>query len=275
MRYQTLQPSCRRVPTATRGPRPLGRRRHGSKKQLEPTGGTVHRVFAVACVQVPGAGGEAELPPEELRPARPNRGAPQAEGQGLCSGTTVAVLQWSWWNCWNPNRSLTCLTSAGERLRGPESPGHVPPGGTQREAELPGQERAGASGPGGEVRAAPRTFGTAAPSTFGTANGSALPVRSGWAARPSRCRWRSASWSSRGSSITWPWTSCCCRSRAWSRRCRGRDTWSRRRGGLAGTRTGNTRGAASLAGPSSSVLKVQGEGDAVMSSLARPLLSCQ
>lgn len=56
------------------------------------------------------------------------------------------------------NRSLTCWTSAGQRLRGSESSGDVPPSGTEREAELPGQKRAGASGVGGEVRTEPNVL---------------------------------------------------------------------------------------------------------------------
>lgn len=50
--------------------------------------GTYRQGFYATCVQVSGPGGEAGLPPEELCPARPNGGSSQAEGQGLCTGTT-------------------------------------------------------------------------------------------------------------------------------------------------------------------------------------------
>lgn len=68
--------------------------------------------------QVPGAGGEAGLPAEELSSEGPNRSSAQTEGQ---------------------------------RLRSTESSSHVSPRRTEREAELPGQERARAQSFGGKV----------------------------------------------------------------------------------------------------------------------------
>lgn len=60
-----------------------------------------------------------------------------------------------------------------------------------------------------------------------------LFLRLGWSARWRPCRRRSGSWSSRGSSIMWPMTSCCCRCRAWRARWSRRGTWWQRRSGFS------------------------------------------
>lgn len=117
---------------------------------------------------------------------------------------------------------------------GPEGSSDFPTSGTEWETELSGKKRTWTQSIGRKVRIYIwNRFPVLTCKSACVQTCFSLRLCPGCAIKWRRYKGQSVSWSSRGSSIMWPWTSCCCRPRALSRLWRQRDMLSQRRSGFS------------------------------------------